>query len=748
MIQELYINNQVVDLAPNNRIILNRDFIDLQNPDARISDASLRVKLPKSKRNNIIFGHINVENIKDKFVRFEDFDAIYKVDGVILHNGTFRVLAVDEDSYTGVLLSGVASWSKLLAGKSLRDLKNDDLVTPWSVPFTGLVSGSPQYSFAWYVNNPSFVNQDICFPLISYGTFYSQIIYDNKIDEIHADSLSLDNFPPAVYDLKIIKRIFQNIGWSVDSSLFSDQEAQKVYIPYTTNDKVQWNFGTLLDADASGSTQSYINNISASPYLSTSNILQTLLLPNTVVNQKLGDFNFINFPTFYNNPQQNFTNYNILGSSGVFTTQGFLTKITTEYSFDVKINNWMLDVFGKNSMYFSIFGGSNRFVISPFAEKISNPNSYDLGFVRAGFIVYIDTPFDTFLPDILDNVTTYVNNFYYDTTNSALEITHPNILAAYVPTTSGITNSYFFPYDSEGNIVVTGTTTLAQLNPCSITPTGSTFPIYDDRNYNYKWTGNTTFEFRNIKIPYGYVIKVFVFGSGTDLLSKRTQNVTGQFFGINRPLSGECQYNFSASSINVNFFPNDLNDDSDLNISKNLPEIGQLDYIKSWINRYNLFIDTNYDEKKVTFEPYDSYFLPNDFYYDLSGKFNDNFFEPKSEPVVLPKIIQFYYNNNESDALIGADISYGSVKIQNDNVYCENNKDISNLFSSTKLREFNYRTSQNSTGKKLFLPSICDTDRYSFSDLAQVELNYNNSTRLLKLTGEFAKDENGNNILK
>lgn len=747
MIQELYINNQLVDLSPGNRVILNRDFIDLQNPDARISDASLRVKLPKSKRNNIIFGHINVENVKDKFVRIEDFDATYIVDGVIVHDGTFRILSVDEDSYTGVLLSGVASWSQLLTGKSLRDLKNDDLVTPWSAPFTGLISNSSQYSLGYYINNQSFINHDICFPLISYGTFFSNFIVNNNIDEIHGDTLSIDNFPPAVYDLKIIKRIFQNIGWSVDSSLFSDTEAQKVYLPYTTSDKFEWNYGTLLDADASGGTFSYINNYN-NPYLG--NFLFPITFQGGITNQKSGDFNFLRFPSFYNNTQDNFKGYSILGSNGVVLTEGYLTKLTTNYSFDFEIKNWFFDIFGECQLYYySAPSGVSYCPETPFSNLLGAPGYGGLGELKAGFMLYIDTPEDTYLPEILENLNQYIFNFYYDAT-STIEINHPNILAAYVPTTSGVTNSYFFPYDPDANIVITGNANLVQFTPFSTaapTPNPNQIVV---RPYSWKWSGNTKFEFRDIKIPFGFVIKAMVFGSGTDLTSRRLINapcpVVTTSVGIS--LFKECQYNFSSSTINFNFLANSSNDDVDLNISKNLPEIGQLDYIKSWINRYNLFINTDYKNKKVTFEPYDNYFLPNDFYYDLSGKFNDNFFEPKSEPVVLPKIIQFYYSNDTSDALVGKDLGYGSVKIQNDNVYCENSKDITNLFSSTKMREFKYRLGSGSTSlKKLNLPSICDIDRYSFSDLSQIDLNYTNTPRLLKLTGQFAKDDNGNNII-
>lgn len=749
MIQELYINNQLVDLLPNTRIILNKDFVDLQNPDARISDASLRLKLPKSKKNNIVFGHINAENIVDKFVRLEDFEALYLVNGVIIHNGTFRVLSVDEDGYSGVLLTGVASWSKLLVGKTLRDLKNDDLLTPWEVPFTGLLTGTTQYSLKWYIENGNYLNSDVTFPLISYGTFYSSFISNNRIDEIHNDTLALDNFPPSVYDLKIIKRIFQNIGWTVESSLFSNSEAQKVFIPYTASDRFQWNYGFLFGGQATGSTLSMVAN----DFFTNCDIKPKITFTNATVNEKTSRILYLKHPTFVNNPQQSFRQETFDAGNGNFTSQSYDLKVSENYSFDFEINNWRIDIEGRNKIRWQVAAGGSPITVcslTPFAEATGKAVDPEIGQVRVGFCIYIDKPDNSGLPDILDNLNRYIYNFYWDDTNDFLQIDHPNVLAAYVPTTSGVSSSYFFPFNDQADIVVTGDTGLVNFTPYSTTlpfPPGSGgFNYTQDQFFSYTWTGNTRFEFRNVRLPAGYSIKALIFGAnsrGTGGGSKIVVPQTCSSQVVNNvDAEKELEYGFSASSINFKFLGNSDNDDINLNISKNLPQIGQLDYIRQWINRYSLFIHTDYVNKKVVFEPYDTYFLPNDFTYDLSGKFDDNFFEPKSEPVVLPKIIQFFYNNDTSDALIGPDISYASVKIQNDNIYCEGNKDISTIFSATKLRQFTYN--QSATSSITFeIPSIANIDRFSLSDLSSVQVNYANSPRILKLTGEYLKTSQG-----
>lgn len=714
-LEKLYINGNNVDLDGKTKIVLNRDFTDLQNPDSRLGDSSQNIKLPKTKNNKIIFSHVQNENVENKFVRTIDYDCVYYVDGRVVIDGIFRIISVEENYFNGVILGSDVAWAKLLSGKTLRDLKNNDLVTSWSVPFTGW-SANTTNSFEYYVNNVNYNTQDICFPLISYGAFYTK--NDTQLNnQIFLDSIANDDIPPAVYDLKIIKRIFQNIGWNVNSSIFSNKECQNVFMPFTASDRYIYNYGQIIKAEAIGYNIDY-------PWLfstpTSADYSPSLVFVNNFCNQKNTDYMILDFNNYIYNPNGNIKGVILSGQSGATTQYLYKTPITDLYSFDIEINDWQFENWG---LYRTDVLTQFASAINPFLSSSAYTSTY---YLRNGFFVYLDTEDGQYFNQISDNINRYCWEFY-ESYNNPLSIDNDLILAAYIPSQTGNT-TYFQPYNNEANIIVTG-------NSEYITYTGWTGP---STYYHIQLTGNTIFQIRDLKIPSGFCIKVAAFGPAY------SPNSINNFYGTN--ISNEITTGFSAQSVHVNFFSS-KNDDVDLNLTNNFSEIGQLDYVKSWMNRYNLFINADYQNKVINFEPFRKYFLDNNFALDLTSKVDNNYFEPKSEPVKLPKKVNFKYNNDINDALIKMDSEYGNLSIASDNIYNENEKDISLLFSATKLRDFDIvAPGYTVSASTIYIPSISNDDNYTSTELSAITWSFAATTRILKLTGEYAKDESGNTI--
>ena len=714
-VETLYINNNKVDLDKKTKIVINRDFVDLQNPEARLGDSSQNIKLPKTKNNNIIFEHVNVQNSENKFVKTIDFDCVYYVDGRVIIEGIFRILSVDLNYYNGVILGGGVAWSKLLSGKTLRDLKNDDLITSWSVPFTGWSAGTTN-SLSYYINNINYNTQDICFPLISYGAFYTN--NDTQLsNQIYLDSVANDDIPPAVYDLKIVKRIFQNIGWNVNSSIFSNTECQNVFMPFTVGDRYIWNYGQIISAQAIGYNNIYPWTLSAP---TNADYSPTITFVNDYCNQKNTDYMILDYDNLIYNPNGNITHINLSGQAGITTQYLYQTPITDLYSFDVEINNWKFENWGLyRTDYLTQFASA----INPFLSSSAYTSTY---YLRNGFFIYLDTLDGQYFGQISDNINRYCWEFY-ESYGSPLDIDNDLIIAAYIPSHTG-TTTYFQPYNNDANIIVTG-------NSEYITYTGWTGP---STYYHIELTGNTKFEIRDLNIPSGFCVKVAAFGPAF------SSGSTNTFYGTN--ISNEITTGFSAQSVSVNYFSS-KNDDIDLNLTNNFPEISQLDYIKSWINRYNLLISADYQNKVINFEPFRRYFLDNNFAIDLTNKVNTNYFEPETEPVKLPKIVNFKYNNDINDAMLKIDKDYGNLKIASDNIYNENEKDISLLFSATKMRDFDIVAPGYSvSASTISLPSIANDDNYNSLELSAVTWSFAGQPRLLKLTGQYATDLSGNTI--
>jgi len=708
MQERLYINNQVVDLDAKSSINLNRDFNDLQNPESRVGDISLNIKLPKTKNNKIIFEHVQVENKQDKFVKTLDYTAEYYVDGRVTFQGIFRILSVENNNFNGVLMGDNIAWAKKLSGKTLRDLKNDDLVTPWSAIFYGWSGSSTPYSANWYINNIDYNTQDILFPLISYGSFFTaqQTPYTNQI---FLDSLAGDDVPPSVYDLKIIKRIFQNIGMNVGSSIFSVVENQRVYMPFTASDRYTWNYGQIMAASANNSAFNVEQVFSATTLADYSERINFVA---EATNLKYTDFIILDFPNITNNPAGNIVTQSFLGQNGIFTAQQYNCPVTDLYSFDVVINDWM---FYNRGFYRTDFSTQFASALNPALASSAYTPTY---FLRDGIFIYLDDEYGSYTNQVMENITRYCWQFY-ETYFDDLAIDNNLVLAAYIPSHTG-TTTFFQPYDDNANIIVTGTNAYTLYSGWS-----SPFEYYD-----IKVEGTSRFEFRDILIPSGFSIKVGMFGPAYSSGSTATFGGTG--------IADEISTGFSASSVQIEFFSS-KNDDINLNITNNLPDIGQLDYVKSFLNRYHCYIHCDYSDNTIYFEPYNSYFLSNDFQIEIDDIFDNNFFEPDTEPIKLPKNIYFKWSNDNTDALLKQDLSYGNLQITSDNVYNEGEKTIQLLFSATKMRDFDLITPGfNVSASTISLPSISNEESFSNSELSGITWSFAYTPRLLKLTGEYA----------
>lgn len=795
----LYIDNQLVDLPPNESVKITRAFIDTQNPEGRNGDVSLPIKLPKTANNCRIFNNVQVENIQDKFVKTQEHLCRYHVSGDKILFGIIRILQITTKDFECTMASSNVAWSKLLNGLTLRDLKNDDNITPWSTPFFGLSGASTPYSINWYNENTTFSNSPIAFPLVSYGTFFSGE-QDAFVNGIWDDSLSLEDIPPSVYDLAIVRQIFRNLGWRIDSPVFANSEARNLVMPYTTTDRYEYNYGQIINAHASGNSMVYFGIPTVQNYdfnVEDTHTITSVYPANNGVNMyKRMGIGHIKFPTFIYNPHQNFkplVGQTILGSTqqSASTGQTYQTPVSTQYNFDIDIRNWQLMVSGRthyataptdaqlltyvqqaaiaagqNPAGASVYPNITEAYLNTTAEAACGIergiysrevclNAPTTDYMRAGFVIFLDDPTDVTRKDVIfREVCNYVYNVY---DGSPASITHNSVLAAYFPTHTGSTN-YWQPYDSNANISViddlTKTFTTQISFPCNPGPyligqyfgPGIQQVFYPsitttDLLYRYNFTGNTKFEFRDFEIPAGEQIKIM-------FVAPIYQVKPG---AASAPITLKDEVNslFTCSYVDFNFdildengnSPNP-NNDIDLNIAKNLPAIGQLEWIKTFIARNNLFITADVENKTLRLENFDDYFLPIDFAEDITEDIDNNFGAPATKPVQLPKNLFFRYENDTSDVLLYQDPDFANLQITSDNIYSENDKTINQLFSSTKTREFLVNSAYNIVSLlPVTLPSIANEENYSNLDLTSVQWTFAYSPRILKLDGFATFDD-------
>lgn len=725
---KLYINNQLADLGEDKDVDIkfNREFVDLNQIDSRKGDYSYSIKIPKNDVNNRIFQSANVINTIDKFVRNEEYEGMVVKEGDSTITGFIKLLKISDTFYELALISNNVAWAKLIQGKNLNELTNGD-GTPWELPFVGNYADARQYSFQWYQDNFDYKSYDVTFPLIPRGIFFHSA--NTNPNNFFTDSLSILDIPPAVYHLKVVKKIFENIGWTVDGDLFNDPEHQKLIMPFTSAEKYGWNYSTIAYSAASGATEGVYYRYArlgstADTYSSTfhyepgtNSLTQSAWYePNHTINNGVNFFQF------------RFVNIGDTGGTTLINGNEYFSSVN-EVPFTINFN-------------VTFTGGTYAGPYYTNHSHIAYHQSFPQAMKRAVTMLYIhdDDYFDEVIQDVTD---------YYEGAVSA--ITHPNVILAYdflsTQYSGAGTDIYFTPYSTgpEVSQQIPGDITI--VNNLGIYQTSDIHGTINPITYvTEHLRGDIEFQLRNIILLEGqYIRGITIFP---------TPRITEKYltFSVVRPSTTTTAALYQVCDL-FEFIPNlSANTESpNINLAANLPAISQLEFLKDWISRNELFISyiQDQDQKLIRFDTFNGFFLPNDHAIDITDKCDLKYGEPSIMPMKLPRNIYFKYSNDLSDTFLKQDPDYANLQITSDNIYTEGNSTIQSLFSATKSTTWKYYTDEPSATTiftEVVLPSIMVEQGNAAIDSTQVYWTFSTTPRLLKDDG-WLVDSSGNTLI-
>lgn len=687
---KLTINGYVADIGDvstfNSKF--NRVVTDMQNISESNGDFSLTLRLPKSDRNNIIFDHSQRMETIDKFVRDENYDARVETYGNNASDWLIKLQAITDDFYEIVMIGKNISWASLIEQKTLPELTNYDS-TPWTFPFIGASGNTVQYSHAWHVENDNYDTSDVAFPLIPRGHFYSPITGNTNVNYFYNNSLTISDIPPAPFELKIVKKIFEGIGWTVDGDVFTNTEHQKVVLPFTSGDYYQWNTNYLYNSESFGTIQ------------------------------KAG--NYGSFPPIFTSPYQAFDDVHIknyLSSSASNPRiviknldQIFLVRdpinCLSEYSFtrpDTTVgqaSNYKVPVDGKINIDIDI-----SFNEDEFNYENQTTSNYNVAYPifnnpRSGFFLYIHTD-DVTTKSIYEDIADYMFN-----TSSSASLSQTNIIYYFDCYQTAIyqTPTSFQPYNNNADISAT-------------------------------WTIGATNSFLQIGLTGGSVhveIRDLYVDNDMDLRLAWVQpGISNQNF--------DSQVNITSTR--WKFFGDTGDTTNGINISKSLPQVSQLDFIRSWVAKSKLFMTYSNDDKAIRFDTFDNFYLPQDFAYDITSKVDPNYGEPSTKPMNLPTNMYFKYSNDGGDVLVAQDMDYANLQISSNNIYTQGDQTISLLYSSTRLRNYTFIPSAVTVN----LPMIATEQDTSIGNLTEVSWNFNATVPRILKTDDYLTDLTGGTV--
>ena len=219
--EELYINNERVELLESLNPNLTFNIADIAKPDQRKSDYSKTIRLPASKKLRKIF-----ENIFEVNIDLQTFnpnlktDVLYLVDGEINLDGYLQlkqinILDNDDIVFECTIIGRIGNFINDLGIKELTDLD-----------FTALnhTYNKTNQTNSWVYPLP--VGQDYVYPMINYDINYGGNPFTEQWD--------VEDFYPAITAKKYIDNIFEDAGYTYTSAFLNSTYFENLIVPFSS----------------------------------------------------------------------------------------------------------------------------------------------------------------------------------------------------------------------------------------------------------------------------------------------------------------------------------------------------------------------------------------------------------------------------------------------------------------------------------------------------------------------------------
>lgn len=220
---EIWVNGKKLELESQDSVNIrfNNTLFDPTKITSTQSEYSFEFEIPCTPNNNRIFDYANVLSKTNKF--HQRYTAEVYADGTLIFTGSLIINKCHEGMYNVNLVS--------IKNKSIDEIFGDSMMNTidWKIPFDGVDTINT-------VNGQ--MNEDYCFPLVSYGVFqkspkaseYDIKEYTSKFDFDEYNRWYLEDFYPSPKVMTTLKKAFENKGYTVGGDAFIDQTLNSIYM--------------------------------------------------------------------------------------------------------------------------------------------------------------------------------------------------------------------------------------------------------------------------------------------------------------------------------------------------------------------------------------------------------------------------------------------------------------------------------------------------------------------------------------
>lgn len=209
MLPKVYIDDQLIDLSPDQVVATTKQVSDISSLKDVKADFTNTFTAPYTQNNDKVLGFTKLADNRDKRpYRFLSAKIVVGSSDV-LTNGVARIKQTSA-GYQVNLFSGIVGFFATLGNKSIKSLDWSDFDHTWNTATIG---------------TKLITTDGYCYPLIDYGT-----VGDNPDGDLWAE-----NMYPAVFVKEVITRIITQNGFSIRGKLIDDVSFAKLLLPFSND---------------------------------------------------------------------------------------------------------------------------------------------------------------------------------------------------------------------------------------------------------------------------------------------------------------------------------------------------------------------------------------------------------------------------------------------------------------------------------------------------------------------------------
>lgn len=234
---EVFIDGYSIDLgAEEIQMPITYELIDIKNLNNRSGSKSKTITIPRTEKNEKIFGFPYDMNSQNQFSKYETRDIRIEENTFPIFVGLMQLTEVTKSTIKFFCFAELSKFKGISGTKTLPQLNVSDLNHVYDVTIFD----------TWNGTYPTDVPADYFYPVIDYGQFKDRI--PGGGEEPPEDDILITDMYPAIYLERAIRQICVDNGYSLVSTFFDDPQTSKILLPFVNEQFIHdRNYGIETD---------------------------------------------------------------------------------------------------------------------------------------------------------------------------------------------------------------------------------------------------------------------------------------------------------------------------------------------------------------------------------------------------------------------------------------------------------------------------------------------------------------------